>query len=272
MFKNRPFIITVIAVIVFVILLISTATYTDATGTQTVAGGLFVPVQQLFYKMSDDVSSTVDVAINQDDMVSENQELKEEIALLRNKLADHSELEAENERLKGLLEFRENNPEYTMIAADIVSKNPGNWFDVFTINLGSDNGIKENMPVVTADGLVGRVSGVGPTWAKVTAIIDGSTGISSIIERTRDVGSVRGRTGNDPLETLLDMDYLPINTDVEIGDRVLTSGVDDIYPKGLIIGEVTEVGEESSQKRVVINPAVNFKRLEEVMVIMEVTE
>jgi rod shape-determining protein MreC len=271
-FRNKPLVITIIAIIILLVLVVSTANYTDTSGSQMVAGGVFVPVQKFFYQITDDVSSYFDNVFANTDVATENQELKEELALLKSQLADYEELEAENERLSAMLDYKESNPEYTIAVADIVSKNPGNWFDIFTINLGSLDGIELNMPVITADGLVGRVSGVGLTWAKVTAIIDGSTGISAIVERTRDIGSVRGRTGNDPMETLLDMNYLSINTDIEVGDTVLTSGVDKIYPKGLIIGEVVEVGEESNQKKVVINPAVNFKRLEEVMVLMEVTE
>jgi len=271
-FRNKPLVITIIAIIVLFVLLVGTANYTDGTGTHTVAGGIFVPIQKFFYQITDDVSSHFDTTFANTDLAEENKALKEDLALLKSELSDYEELKAENERLSQLLGYTEAHPEYEYIVADIVSKNPGNWFDIFTINLGSLDGIEENMPVITADGLVGRVSAVGLSSSKVTAIIDGSTGISSIVERTRDIGSVRGRTGNDPLETLLDMDYLSINTDIEVGDKVLTSGVDNIYPKGLIIGEVVEVGEESNQKKVVINPAVNFKRLEEVMIIKEITE
>ena len=268
-FRNKPLIVTVIAIIILFVLLVATAGGGSSSGAQSAVGGIFVPVQKFFYQATDNISSFFDRAFANSGLTKENAELKTQISELKSELSDYDELKKENERLQELLDFQDAHPEYTLKTAHIVAKNPGNWFDIFTIDLGSEDGIAVNMPVITADGLVGRVSGVGLGWAKVTAIIDGSTGISAIVERTRDVGSVRGRTGNEPLETLLDMDFLPMNTDITVGDQVLTSGIDGVYPKGLVIGEVVEVGEESNQKKVVINPAVNFKRLEEVMVMVE---
>jgi rod shape-determining protein MreC len=156
--------------------------------------------------------------------------------------------------------------------AGIVAKNPGIWFESFTINVGSADGIAVDMPVVTPDGVVGRIEEVGLNWAKVMTIIDGRSGISTIVERTRDVGSLRGRMENDPADPLLDMDFLPIDTDIQVGDNILTSGIGGIYPKGLMIGSVVEAGEESNQKKVVVKSAADFRSLEEVMVMVDTGE
>jgi len=268
-FRNKPLVITVILVIIILVLLISTSNTQDISGRQTVAGGVFVPVQRFFYQLTDNISSVFEKSSSTTDLTKENQKLKDELASLKSELSDYGELEKENQRLSGLLDYQQQHTNFSLKVAAIVAKNPGIWFDDFTINLGSADGIAVDMPVVTPDGVVGRIEEVGLNWAKVMAVIDGRSGISSIVERTRDVGSVRGRMKDDPSDPLLDMDFLPIDTDIQVGDNILTSGIGGIYPKGLLIGSVVEVGEESNQKKVVVKSTVNFRSLEEVMVMVE---
>lgn len=268
-FRNKPLVITVILVIIILVLLITTTNTQNISGGQTVAGGVFVPVQRFFYQMTDNVSSFFGNTFSSTDLAKENQDLQEELAALKSELSDYDELEKENERLSGLLDYKQQHTDFELKVAGIVAKNPGIWFDSFTINVGSADGIDVDMPVVTPDGVVGRIEEVGLNWAKVMTIIDGRSGISSIVERTRDVGSVRGRMESEPTDPLLDMDFLPIDTDIQVGDNILTSGIGGIYPKGLMIGSVVEVGEESNQKKVVVKSAVNFRNLEEVMVMVD---
>ncbi len=265
-FRNKPLVITVILVIIIFVLLISTANMQNVSGGQTVAGGVFVPVQRFFYQMTDNISSFFQKTFNTTDLAKENQDLKEQLANLKSELADYDELQKENQRLSALLEYKQAQTNYQFKVAGIVAKDPGIWFDSFTINVGTSDGVAVDMPVVTPDGVVGRIEEVGLNWSKVMTVIDGRSGISSQIERTRDVGSVRGRMQSEPSDPLLDMDFLPIDTDIQVGDNVLTSGIGGIYPKGLTIGQVVEVGQQGNQKKVVVKSAVNFRNLEEVMV------
>ena len=265
-FRNRPLVITVILVIIIFVLLIATANMQDVSGGQTVAGGVFVPVQRFFYQMTDNVSSFFQKTFNTTDLAKENRNLEEQLASLKSELADYDELQKENQRLSELLEYKQTQTSYQFKVAGIVAKDPGIWFESFTVNVGSNDGVAVDMPVVTSDGVVGRIEEVGLNWSKVMTVIDGRSGISSIIERTRDFGSVRGRMESVPSDPLLDMDFLPIDTDIQVGDNVLTSGIGGIYPKGLTIGQVVEVGEQGNQKKVVVKSAVNFRNLEEVMV------
>lgn len=267
-FRNKPLVITVILVIVILVLLITTTNTQDISGGQTVAGGIFVPVQRFFYQMTDNISSFFGNTFNTTDLAKENANLKDELSTLKSELSDYDELAKENERLSALLDYQQQHTDYSFKVAGITAKNPGIWFDGFTIDVGSADGIAVDMPVVTPDGVVGRIEEVGLNWAKVMTIIDGQSGVSTIVERTRDVGSVRGRLETDPTDPLMDMDFLPIDTDIQIGDNILTSGIGGIYPKGLMIGQVVEVGEQSNQKKVVVKSAVNFRNLEEVMVMV----
>lgn len=271
-FRNKPLVITVILVIIILVLLIATANMQDVSGGQTVAGGVFVPVQRFFYQMTDNISSFFQKTFNTTDLTKENQHLKEQLANLKSELADYDELQKENKRLSELLEYKQAQTNYQFKVAGIVAKDPGIWFDSFTINVGTNDGVAVDMPVVTPDGVVGRIEEVGLNWSKVMTIIDGRSGISSIIERTRDVGSVRGRMESEPSDPLLDMEFLPIDTDIQVGDNVLTSGIGGIYPKGLTIGQVVEAGEQGNQKKVVVKSAVNFRNLEEVMVMTSTGE
>ncbi|MEI6100475.1 MAG: rod shape-determining protein MreC [Eubacteriales bacterium] len=267
-FRNKPLVVTVILVIIILALLVSTSGMQDISGGQTVAGGVFIPVQRFFYQITDSLSSSVQKTFNTSDLEKENQDLKDQLSNLKSELSDYDELQKENVRLTKLLDYEQKQVNYKFKVANIVAKDPGIWFDSFTINLGSNDGLSVDMPVVTPDGVIGRVEEVGLNWSKVMTIIDGRSGASSIIDRTRDIGSVRGRMESEPSDPLLDMDLLPMDTDIQVGDNVLTSGVGGIYPKGLTIGQVVEVGTESNQKKVVIKSTVDFRNLEEVLVMV----
>lgn len=271
-FRNKPLVVTVILVVIILAILIFTTGQTDISGGQTVAGGVFVPLQRLLYSMTEGISSGLQKTLDSSGMEKENRELKEEVAGLKSEFADYSELKRENERLAKLLEYTGNHPDFKYKTAGIVAKNPGIWFDSFTINLGTNDGVAVDMPVVTPDGLVGRVEEAGMNWAKVMTLIDGRSGVSTIIDRTREVGSVRGRMESDPGNPLLDMELLPMDTDIQVGDSVLTSGIGGIYPKGLAVGQVVSVGPQANRKKVEVKTAVHFRNLEEVLVIVSAAD
>ncbi len=267
-FRNKPLVVTAILIIIILVLLVTSSGMQDISGGQTVAGGIFVPVQRFFYQITDSISSNLQKAFNKSDVEKENQNLKDQLANLKSELSDYDELQKENARLTKLLDYEQKQTHYSFKVANIVAKDPGIWFDSFTINLGTTNGIAVDMPVVTPDGVIGRVEEVGMNWAKVMTIIDGRSGVSSIVDRTRDVGTVRGRMESEPDNPLLDMDLLPMDTDIQVGDSVLTSGIGGIYPKGLTIGQVSSVGTDGNQKKAVVKAAVNFRNLEEVLVLV----
>ncbi len=265
-FKNKPIVITIIVVIILVFLMAATAGSNSVASATTVAGSAFVPMQKFFYQLSDNIVGFFAGA--NADYEKENATLTAEVDEYKTKLMDYDELAAENERLKAALDYKQNNTNQELKVASIIGKQPGNWFDVFTIDLGSLDGVKENMPVITPDGLVGRVEEVGLNWSKVMGIIDGRSRISAIMERTRDVGIAGGSIGIDDLSATLTMDYLPLNSDIVEGDIVVTSGLDKIFPKGLVIGEVTGTSTREGGTQVTIKPNVDFRRLEEVMVVI----
>ena len=125
------------------------------------------------------------------------------------------------------------------------------------------------MPVVNGDGLVGRVVDTGAGFSRVMAIIDASSGVSGIVERTRDNGILTGTDSSGDGDALMMMGNLPLDADLMPGDTVITSGLAGVFPKGIAVGEVTEVrpSTDGMRNQAIVTPWVDFYHLEEVMVI-----
>lgn len=268
--KKRPLFIIIIISIMLITLMVVTNKYEYAfSKIEGAVGYITSPVQKVFYTISSSVSNFFyDIKDNRD-IKAENEELREYVAILENELIEKNELEKENKRLKKLLDFAVDNDKMTVTGAKVIGKNPGNWFNVILIDKGTKHGVDINMAVVTERGLVGRIFQVGPNWAKVRTIVDGQSSVSGIIERTRDNGLVKGNNDMGLEEGMCRMIYLPLDSDLKPGDKVITSGLGEIFPKGIYIGEVKEVVEEKRDffKTAIIEPGVDFQRLEEVLVI-----
>jgi rod shape-determining protein MreC len=195
----------------------------------------------------------------------QNQKLKAKTDLLRKQLSDREELLRENSRLKLLLNFKESSS-YKVIAARVIGRDPSNWSTTIIINKGSSSGIKNGMASITFYGLVGRVVETSSATSKIMLINDPNLSVSAIAQRSRQEGLVCGSLGG----TLL-MKYLPKDSDIKVSDMVITSGLTQVYPKGLPVGTVVSVGEEFSSlaSYAIIKPAVDLSALEEVLVVVQ---
>ena len=202
-------------------------------------------------------------------MAQEYELLKERVKLLEQQQLEMDEVLRENQRLKRLLDFKQENNPIMVAGVQITGKNPGNWFNTMTIDCGSDQGVSVNMAMVNDQGLIGRVTEVSSNWAKVRAIVDGQSSISAIVERTRDNGMIKGNNTFTTEDGLCQMINLPLDSDIVVGDRIITSGLGEIFPKGIPIGEVIEVVDEKREKYItaIVQPAVDFQRLEEGLVV-----
>ena len=180
------------------------------------------------------------------------------------------ELKVKNEELRRALDIKDQYSNMDMIGANIIAKDMGNWFDIFTIDRGSKDGISNNYPIVTSNGLVGRVMQTDVFSSKVIAIIDEDSSISARLSRTSDLVIVKGDRKLKE-QGLCIMNYIPADADISAGDRVETSGVGGIYPKGILIGKVKEVRQRTNEldRYAIIEPVVDFKRLEEVFILKD---
>lgn len=190
--------------------------------------------------------------------------LKKEIDLLKQKLNSMDEVSLENARLKELLSFKDKSP-FKVVAARVIARSPDNWSSLIIIDKGGYNGIKKGMVVINHLGLVGRVIETTESNAKIMLINDTNFAVSCIVKRSRQEGLASGILGNS-----LMMKYLSAEADIKPSDTILTSGLTDLYPKGLVIGSVVEIGEEFSglARYAVIKPAVELSSIEEVLVIV----
>jgi rod shape-determining protein MreC len=200
--------------------------------------------------------------------VSENRSLKEKIAQLETELAQKQNLATENERLQAELGFKNQN-QGKLVNAQIIGRDPSAWFDAVIINRGSQSGIDVNMPVVTANGVVGRIVAVSPLTAQVALLTDDKSAVAGVVGQlgnTNALGSIRGTSKSE----LLEMRYVSGQEKVEIGTPVLTTGQDKIYPPGLKIGEVAEVreGTATTPHTILIRPSVLPGSLKDVAVLL----
>lgn len=198
----------------------------------------------------------------------ENARLEERTRALELELERSRSLAEEAARLRELLDLRAALP-YESVSAEVLSRDGNPWFRGVTIDKGSSAGVRLQAPVISPTGIVGRVVKVGPEAARVQLLLDRDAGIGALVERTRVNGVLAGQVGfADQGTTDLVMRYVPALADVAVGDRVLSSGLDRIYPKGLVIGRVRSVGAPSGLFReVVVTPSARFDQLEQVLVL-----
>lgn len=194
----------------------------------------------------------------------QNARLKNETDFLKNKLNAEQEIILENTRLKNLLSFKQNSP-YKLIAAKVIARSPDSWTSSVIIDKGTSSGITRGMVVVNYLGMVGKVTQTQRSTSRVSLLSDPSLSVSAIVQRSRQEGLVSGTLGS-----LLIMKYLPEDADINLNDTVVTSGLNDVYPKGLLIGTVVDIGKEYSglSRYAIIKPAVNLSNIEEVLIII----
>ncbi len=196
---------------------------------------------------------------------NENTLLKREVALLRMENSRYKERLTTHERLQELLQFKETY-DWPVLAAQVILRDPSGWFESVIIDKGEDSGLKVNMPVVNARGVVGRIVSVSADYAKVLLIIDQNSSVDCIVQRSRDGGILKGLFSD-----LCRLDYVLETSDVKVGDKVVTSGLGGVYPKGLDVGEVLTVVTTPGAlfRDVKVRPMVDFSKLEELLVILE---
>ncbi len=193
----------------------------------------------------------------------ENEELRAELARLRLRSTELEGRAAEADRLGALLDFRQKNQDTPMVAARVISAGADAASRTVFIDRGSSDGIRRNMGVITPDGVVGKILDVYKNSAQVQLLTDTAGGVGALLATSRIQGPVGG-TG-DP--TLV-MRYVSNDEQVQLGERVLTSGLDRIYPKDLPIGTVVEVKAGSPFKQIRVKPAARLDALEEVLVLL----
>ena len=195
----------------------------------------------------------------------ENIRLKSEINHLTIENSRYRELISTYGRLQQLLNYKDTTEE-PVLAAQVIGRDPTGWFRSVIIDKGKNSGVRENMPVVNAKGVVGQIVSVSYNYSKVLLLIDQNSSVDCIIERSRDSGIVKGVSSK-----VCTLDYVLKTSDVRVGDMVVSSGLDRIFPKGIHVGKVIEVKDTPGElfKSIKIKPSVDFSKLEEVLVLLK---
>ena len=198
----------------------------------------------------------------------QNKELKEEVFALRQQNLQAAEYVADNIRLQEMLNYKHAAVQFDLMPAKVIGRESSTWTSVISINRGSSDGIKPNMPVVTEKGLVGVITDVSPVASRVQLLLDSRFSVGTLVQRpeSRVAGIVQGNPSDAMLPQMIN---IPRNSDIIVGDTIVTSGFGGVFPKGLMVGSVATVKNDSGGLLEIayINTAVDFQKLEDVMII-----
>ena len=192
-------------------------------------------------------------------------QLQGEIDRLKREKDQYLEMLATYQRLENLLQFKKE-MDLPVQVAQVIGRDPTGWFESVIIDKGRSSGLKINMPVVNAEGVVGRLVSVSTHYAKVLLIIDQNSAVDCIVQRSRDKGILKGLSSD-----ICELDYILKRSDVRIKDRLVTSGFGRVFPKGIPVGEIISVEDISGElfKDIKVKPVVDFSKLEELLVILK---
>jgi len=265
----KRWLITFMILFLLVIMGITMGGRERITFVENLIGNVLVPVQKAVGFVGNGIANGVRPVTKIWEMDDEIKALKEENEAYKKQIVELSLSQRELDdlyRLRKELNIIDNRIDVDdYVTCNVVAKDNGNWFNMFTIDVGSDDGITKNSPVINGDGLVGRVYEVGTTWAKVVTIIDykSEIGFETVDSKNSYDGILRGS-----VESVIKGHLFDSHAVVKEGATVITAGM-GIYPKGIVLGKITEVIQDpdSLLTEIVVMPMVNFKNLDKVMVL-----
>lgn len=226
------------------------------------------PFQNMFTNISEALDGYAIYFANVKELYEQNKALQDRVDELENQLNDAQLAINENSALREYLGIRDRYESFYAVNAQVLGRSDGTYLQYITLNKGSASGIRENMPVITQNGLVGYVCDVSVNSCRVSTILQYDTGVGVYVQSTGDVGIsdcpyAMGEQG------LLRVIYLPENSNIQIGDRIVTGDIGDIYPSGLTVGHVIEIMPDVYNRTLTatVKPAVDFDTLDQVYVI-----
>lgn len=266
--KKKPVLIFIITVVLFIVMGITSQNNSKLSWFSNLFNTVVSPIQNVLTFSGNKVNKTLSFFNDNKAVREQNDKLKKRIDELEKENEDLKKLKTRNDMLMEALNLKNQLKEFDYISADIIAKDPGNWFNIFTIDKGSNNSVNNNSVVVASKGLVGRVMVSGPFSAKIVSIIDIDSTVSARLTKNREYAEVKGDISLRD-QGLCKMYNIKPGVDVAVGDSVETSGIGGIFPKGIKIGEVKEVRQVNNEldRYAIIEPVVDFKRLEDVFVL-----
>ena len=257
-----------LCIVMFAFLLRATMTMGASTVVEQIVGTITAPVQSLTSGLSGSITGFLDQFLRASEISQENEQLREENRKLIEQMVDYENYKHENESLKEQLGIQEENPQWETMTASVIGRDPSDQFYSFTIDKGTLDGVSYQDPVITADGLVGIVSEVGPVFAKVTTILDVRLNVACQDVRTQDVATISGDI-EMAQQGKCKMSLIPRESGIVKGDIVQTAGTSGLYPQGIVVGRVSDVGFEpqGTMMYAVVEPANDIKSIKDVVII-----
>ena len=269
LFSSRVRAVLVAAVLIAIVLAV-VGSLIGLTFPQQVVQGILSPFRSGASKLMDSSRQLYDYIFKYETLQAENEALKEQLAAIEDEARDAYATKQENERLKAALGLKEAHEDYELVDAYVISTSSGDWSRTFTINRGTNVGIKKDMCAVTAYGeIVGIVSEVGVNYAVVKTVLDSSVEISATIASSGHSGMVQGAYASG-LDGKLRMNYLPSSATIRNRDQVVTTG-STVYPRNLVLGYVVDAGFDDTgvAKYALLEPAADVRSLEQVFIITQ---
>ena len=263
--KKMALIFGVIVLITVNIIFLSVTTKRSATyGLGRLAVSFVGPFQELFtrsIRFTRDLWGHYFFLVN---VSYENIQLRKAYGQAVEKNHHLAEIELANQRLRNLLNFQQQTT-FEVLAAEVIGKDPSPWFKIIMIDKGKADGLRNGLPVVISQGIVGQIIEASTHYSQVMLVIDRNSAVDALAQRTRARGIIKGES-----EDQCRLEYVLRKYDVQAGDTVISSGFDGVYPKGLLLGRISKVSGHSSDifQEVTVSPFVDFEKLEEVLVIL----
>lgn len=271
----HPKYLLIVCVIFCIVLMFLTYRFPDRfSGVKSVVGNVVSPMQRGINNIGRSISDRLQAFRDVKKLRKENEELKAAIEALT---ATNQELTQEKYELDGLRRLYELDAKYTeydKVAARIIASDTNNWFYSFVVDKGSDHGIKVGMNVMAGNGLVGIVSETGKNWSRIRSIIDDNSNVSGMSIETHDTCIVSGELKLMKESGVIKVEMISMDAGFKENGEIVTSHISDKYLQGILIGYIKDIKIDSSNmtKTAYLVPAVNFERLDEVLIITELKE
>lgn len=270
LFKNKLAVIVILLSVCFLGLIGYSVQKNNMSLVENGVGNVVNSVQGVFYKVGNKIKSSVNFVFNYGDVKDENEALKAENERLKSFDIENELLKSENDKLRSILNFKNANEEYEYIGADVTGIAGNNFLEGYYINRGEKEGIEKGMVAINGNGLIGQVTSVGENWSIVESLCNENIAVAGYVLSTEESnGIVKGYKGNED-KFLAEIQGLALDSTIKEGDVILTSGLGEIYPKGIKIGEVIEVYEDKANvtKSAIITPSVEFNKLEQLTIVV----
>lgn len=255
------------------LLAVSSAAGGKQTPLSNITSSVIMPLQKGVNGIGNWVLDQLSAFENIRDLQTKNEELQKKVNELTMQNRALQQDRYELDRLRELYNLSEKYSDYPTVGARVIGKGAGNWFRVFLIDKGSDDGIEENMNVIADGALVGIVTEVGKSWSKVKSIIDDTSSVSAMFIDSQDTCMVKGSQKNIEND-YIDVAYISKDAKIKEGAELVTSNISSKYLEGISIGHVSDIKLDNTKltKTAKLTPIVDFKHLQEVLVITRLKE